>query len=110
MGLTNIRASRRLERQRAAKGLSEINPPSDGWTSHAKDRAEKRVVSLSEFPISLRTLNGIIREGRARVERAKGGANRVTLFVSGVSYEIIADMRGRKIRKEGIITICRSSN
>ena len=109
MGLTDIRASRRLERQRAAKraGCPVLSPHLRGWSQHAKQSAEQRKIPLSDLPVSLRVINGMIRNGEMKVIKARGEASKVTFSVNGVEYEIIADMDGKKVRKRGIITIYR---
>ena len=106
MGLSNIRASRRLERQRAAKqtGCPVLTRAPRGKTAHVRERLEQRV-PLTPCPFSLRVINEMIREEKASVKKAKGNLNRITFSADGETFEIRDSMHGR--RAEKIVTAWR---
>ncbi|MDD5071776.1 MAG: hypothetical protein PHQ42_03510 [Patescibacteria group bacterium] len=112
MGLSNLRAFEHSKRRRGAKkaGCPILSPHSEGWTKHARQSAERREIPLSDVPVSLRVLNGMIKSGGAKVREAKGKAKKVIFFAKGVKYEIIADLEWKRVKKRGIITIYRLDN
>lgn len=90
MSLTNIRASRRLERQRAAKraGCPILSRSPHGQTKHARQRLQQRM-PISDFPFSLKTLQEMIRRKEVAVEPARGG--RLSLISKEHHFKVVTD-------------------
>jgi len=96
MSLTNIRASRRLERQRAAKraGCPQLALAPRGQTKHARRRLEERM-PISDFPFSVRTLQEMMRRKELIVEPAGKGC--LSLISEEHHFKVVTDRNVRTI-------------
>lgn len=101
MGLANMRASKRLQRRRAAKkaGCAELSLAPRGKTKHAKWRLEERL-SASPFSFSVRTLRGMKHRREVTVEPAVKG--RLSLISEKHRFKVVTDRHVRRI-----ITVCK---